>query len=215
MDNVTLRPETPGDYRETEIMMREAFWNVYAPGCCEHFVLHCLRKSRQFVPELATVAVHNGRIVGAAACMRSLIATDAHTQREVLCLGPIAVSPRCQRGGIGRQLIAHTCSVAQALGFKAILLCGDPAYYARSGFVPAEQFGIRTADDWYAAALQARELCPEALAGAGGRFVEDPAYEVRPEDAEAFDRDFPRKEKTADTPSQRRFAEVVAMRRKA
>lgn len=40
---ITIRTEEPKDYRTTENLTREAFWNVYRPGCMEHYVLHCFR----------------------------------------------------------------------------------------------------------------------------------------------------------------------------
>ena len=47
-----IRLETPADHAEVEYLVRESFWNVYRPGCLEHYVLHCLRKDKAFVPEL-------------------------------------------------------------------------------------------------------------------------------------------------------------------
>ena len=96
-----------------------------------------------------------------------------------------------------------------------MLLCGDPAYYGRRGFVPAEQLGIRTADDAYAAALQACELFEGALAGVAGRYVEDAVYEVDEDAAMVYDQAFPAKERISGTPSQQRFAYLVGQRRSA
>ena len=104
---------------------------------------------------------------------------------------------------------------AKALGFQAILLLGDPAYYGRQGFRPAEELGIRTADGCYADALQVCVLTEGALSGAAGRYLEDPIYEVDLDAAADFDRQFPPKEPLADTPAQLRFREVAGRRRKA
>ena len=91
-------------------------------------------------------------------CLRSFIRGDDGVRREVLTLGPIGVLPEYQRRGIGGALIERTAEIARGMGFRAILLCGDPDYYARRGFVPAESFCIRNAENMYADALQAREL---------------------------------------------------------
>lgn len=211
MDEIRLRSETPADYRDTELVTREAFWNRYAPGCCEHYLLHVLRGSPAFVPELDIVAEHRGRIVGNVVSVRASIRGDDGAQYEALTLGPVSVLPQYQRRGIGRRLIERTLSLAREAGFRAVLLCGDPDYYLRRGFIPAETLDIRTADNLYAAALHVCELYPGALAGAAGRYVEHAIYDIDPSEAEAFDRQFPVKEKIADTPSQKRFQEVAAL----
>ena len=191
-----LRTEQPADYRETENVTREAFWNLYSPGCCEHYLLH-------------------GRIVGNVVSLRAVLHGDDGTDCEVLSLGPISVLPECQRQGIGGRLISRTRELARELGFRALLLCGDPDYYLYQGFVPAEMLGIRTADNMYAMALHVCELYDGALSGIRGRYVEDSIYDIDPSAAEAFDREFPAKGKVVGTESQRRFDEIVVVRRPA
>lgn len=213
--DIELRLQQPADYRETEIVTREAFWNHFSPGCNEHYLLHIMRGSPAFLPQLDVVAVHNGRIVGNIVYMKAVIQGDDGKAYEVLSLGPISVLPEYQRKGVGRKLIAHTRRLACKMGFRAILLCGDPAYYGRQGFEAAERFGIRTADNMYAAALQACELYENALSGIKGRYIEDAVYEVDETAAAVFDRDFPAKEKISGTPSQKRFEEIVAMQKSA
>lgn len=123
--------------------------------------------------------------------------------------------PVYQNAGAGAALIERSKDVARSLGFSALLLCGYPAYYGRSCFVPAESRGIRTADDAYAAALQACELSEGALAGAAGRYVEDAVYEVDEDAAMMYDQAFPAKERISGTPSQQRFAYLAGQRRNA
>ena len=163
-----LRTEQPADYRETENVTREAFWNLYSPGCCEHYLLHVMRDSPAFVPELDLVAERDGRIVGNVVSLRAVLHGDDGTDCEVLSLGPISVLPECQRQGIGGRLISRTRELARELGFRALLLCGDPDYYLYQGFVPAEMLGIRTADNMYAMALHVCELYDGALSAFGG-----------------------------------------------
>ncbi len=210
-----LRTEQPADYRETENVTREAFWNLYSPGCCEHYLLHVMRDSPAFVPELDLVAERDGRIVGNVVSLRAVLHGDDGTVCEVLSLGPISVLPECQRQGIGGRLISWTRELARELGFRALLLCGDPDYYLYQGFVPAEMLGIRTADNMYAMALHVCELYDGALSGIRGRYVEDSIYDIDPSAAEAFDREFPAKGKVVGTESQRRFDEIVVVRRPA
>ena len=211
---VTLRTTQPADYLDTEHVTREAFWNQYAPGCCEHYLLHTMRQAPAFMRELDFVAVAEGRIVGNAVCVKASILTDGGQRyNDVLTLGPISVLPAFQRRGIGRKLITHTRTVATSMGYRAILLCGDPAYYTQVGFTAAECFGIRTSDNLYAAALHACPLYEGALADAAGRYYEDSLYYIDLTLAETFDRQFPPLEKLEGTPSQKRFEKIVAMQK--
>lgn len=213
--NIHLRLEQLSDYRETENVVREAFWNHFSPGCDEHYLLHIMRDSPAFVPELNVVAVVDDKIVGNIVYAKSIIRADNGNEYEVLSLGPIAVLPEYQSKGIGGRMIEYTRQLAREMGFRAILLCGDPDYYLRQGFVPAETLGIRTGDNMYATALHVCELYEGALADAKGCYFEDPIYEIDEAAAIEFDKNFPLKEKITGTPSQKRFDEIVVMRREA
>ena len=210
-----IRLERPADYRETETITREAFWNHYSPGCNEHYLLHIMRDHPAFLPELDFVATDGGKIVGNIVYLRTIIEGDDGNKYDVLSLGPISVLPEYQRRGIGGRLIEHSRQQAREMPYRAILLYGDPDYYSRQDFVSAESLGIRTMDDMYAAALQVCVLHENALSGIAGRYIEDAIYEVDESAAEAFDKGFPRKEKISGTPSQKRFEMMVAMRKKA
>lgn len=211
---IALRTAQPADYAGTEHVTREAFWNYYVPGCNEHYLLHIMRGSLSFIPELDVVAVHGGRIVGNIVYAASVIRTDDGKEYEVLGMGPIAVLPEYQRRGIGRRMIGYTKDRAREMGFRAIFLYGDPDYYSRCGFVPAETLGIRTADNMCAAALQACELQRDSLSGLKGRYVEAAVYHMDEKRAAEFDRHFPAKKKLSGTPSQKRFQQIAAMRKK-
>ena len=170
------------------------FWNLFRPGCDEHYLVHILRGSDAFIPELDYVAELNGKLAGSILYAHSLILLDAGGELPVITFGPVSVAPRYQRQGIGRALIEHTAALAGQMGYPAVLIFGDPAYYSRVGFLPAKRFGIASSDNEYCAALQARELTPGALQNARGRFAEDPVYHMDPAAAEAFDQTFPPKE---------------------
>ena len=142
-------------------------------------------------------------------CLRSFIRGDDGVRREVLSLGPIGVLPEYQRGGIGAALIERTAEIARGMGFHAILLCGDQDYYARRGFVPAESFGIRNAENMYADALHARELYDGALAEAAGIYFEDEIYNIDETLAAEYDKLFPPKEAVGGTETQKKFETMV------
>lgn len=210
MQPIQLRPERPADHRAVEELTRDAFWNLFSPGCVEHYLTHILRSSPDFVEELDYVAACGDTVAGSILYTRASILLDNGGKREVLCFGPLAVAPAYQRQGIGRQLIRRTAQLARELGYAAILILGDPDYYSRCGFVPAERFAIGTAGDVYLDSLQAMELQPGALSGCTGTFQESPSYEVDPEEARRFDESFPPRERRSGLPSQERFAQLVA-----
>ena len=206
-------PERPADYRENENVTREAFWNCYVPGCDEHYLLHIMRDSSAFVPELDFIAIYDGKIVGNVICAKSMIKSNNGSECETLGLGPISVLPEYQNKGIGGRLIAHTKQIARNMGYRAILLYGDPLYYSRHGFVQAENFDIRTSDNMYADPLQVCELYENALSGITGCYFEDKVYEIDEAAAAEFDKTFPQKEKVEGTASQKRFLELLGSRK--
>ena len=213
MTDIAIRLEQPADYRETEEMVREAFWNLYSPGCSEHYLLHVMRNSPGFVHELDFVACSEGRIVGSAVFMESYILGDDGARHGVLTMGPLAVLPSMQRKGIGRMLTGHARTAAAEKGFRAIILCGDPGYYRKIGFTEAERYGIRTSGNKYFAALHVCPLREDAMTGLSGRYFENGIYSVDDAEAAAFDRQFTSRELIAGTPSQKRFEEVLAMQK--
>lgn len=176
-------------------------------------MLHVLRTCEAFIPELDLVAEVDGKIVGNIVYTKAKIACDDGIKRGVLSFGPLSVLPEYWGMGIGSELIRHTLELAKAADHKGVLIYGDASYYHRFGFVPAERFGIGTAEDMYLESLQALELSDGALEGCSGRFFEDAAYDVDPNAAEAFDKTFPAKELRDDLPSQKRFRDLVRMRR--
>lgn len=211
--DIVLRLETPEDYASVESLTRDAFWNVHVPGCSEHYLVHVLRDAEAFVPELDFVALHDSKIVGNIMYAKSLIEGDDGEKHPVLTFGPVSVAPLMQRQGIGGMLIRHSLERARELGFTAVLIYGDPGFYGRFGFLPAESFQIGTADNFYADALQALELTPGALKNCAGRFFEGPAYDVDEAAAAAFDERFLKKGLKDDLPSQRRFRELLKLRK--
>jgi predicted N-acetyltransferase YhbS len=206
---IELRPEGSADFRAVEELTRNAFWNHHAPGCDEHYLAHILRESSDFVPELDYVAVHDGKVVGNIMYTRAKIVLDRSGEREVLCFGPLAVDPAFQGQGVGGALIERTKTLSRELGYKAILIFGDPEYYSRFGFIPAERYGVGTSWGVYIISLQALELQPGALEDCAGYFQESGDYQIDPEASAAFDKGFPPKEKVSGLPSQERFQWII------
>ncbi len=193
--SLLLRLENQSDYEEVENLTREAFWDLYQPGCDEHLVAHKLRKVSAFIPALDFVAVQDDRIVGNIMYSKAKVVDSEGVAHEVITFGPLSVLPSLQKKGIGSSLIAHTKELAQRMGYKAIVIFGSPEYYHRFGFVNAQDFGITTSDGANFDAFMAMELSADSLQGITGRFFEDTVFHVEKEELEAFERKFPYKEK--------------------
>jgi len=205
--DLLLRRENPRDFAVVENLTREAFWNLFAPGCDEHYLTHLLRGSEDFVPELDFVAEVDGIVVGNIMYARSSIHSEQGEIHPVLTFGPVSVLPSWQGRGIGSKLIKHTMSLATELGHEAVVIYGDPEFYRRFGFVSAKSCGIKGKNGRYSPALQVKELLPDSLRGISGIFYEAAVYEVDATAAALFDARFPPKEK-AFKPSQQRFLEL-------
>jgi putative acetyltransferase len=209
--NLSFRQEIPADYRMVEELTREAFWNLYVPGCDEHFVLHNLRRSPDFIPQLDLVAEDNQRIVGHIIYTRGWVRDENSQDLPVLCFGPVSVRPELQKIGVGSALIRYSIDKARSLGFPAIFIYGDPRYYHRFGFHCAEKYDIKTSDGKYAIALLALELIPGSLDQRPGRFVDSPAFQYAQSEFAAFEATFPLREKF-ETESQQVFKFMLSMR---
>ena len=209
--NLIIRNERKEDYGTVEQLVREAFWNLYVPGCSEHFVLHNLRESDDFVPELDFVAEREGQIVGQIVYNRGIIRGEGAEDKEVVTFGPVSVLPALQRRGIGSALIIHTTNLARDMGYPGICIYGDPRYYNRFGFRCGEKYEIKTADDKFAVGLQVLELRQGALDKTSGRFIESAAYAVDETGFAQYDATFPFKEEK-ETESQREFRFLASLR---
>lgn len=200
MEKIIIRLETKKDYRETENMVREAFWDIYRPGCNEHLILHKLRKVPAFIEELDFVACDinkNVRIVGNIVYSEAKIINSQNQEYSVLCMGPLSVLPSYQGKGIGSLLVNKSLQKAKLLDYKAVILFGDPEYYHRFGFENAKKHNIETSQGENFDAFMALELYDDSLDGIQGKFIEDPVFQIESEELELFEKEFPNKEKHA------------------
>jgi predicted N-acetyltransferase YhbS len=204
---IKLRPEEEKDYRLVEELTREAFWNVNFPGCAEHLLIHNLRKAREFIKKLDFVAIHNNKIVGNIVYVEAKVKNN-DKEYTVLTFGPLSVLPEYQDKGIGGKLINHTIKLSKEMGYKAIIIYGDPEYYKRFGFKESKEYNITNKDKKYPAALLVFELYSKALNGIKGIFDEGKIYEIDEKEFEEFDKGFNKKEKGV-TKSQERFMEIA------
>ena len=197
-NDYTIRLERPEDYREVENLVRESFWNVYRPGCSEHYVIHVLRDDPAFVKELDFVMEQNGELIGQNMFMSTVINADDGRVIPVLTMGPIGITPELKRKGYGKKLLDYSLEKAAAMGFGAVLFEGNIGFYGHSGFTYARSFGIRYhdlpegADDSF---FLCKELIPGFLHGITGVYQTPRGYYVDDADVEKFDKAFPHKEK--------------------
>ncbi|MBQ9517255.1 MAG: N-acetyltransferase [Eubacterium sp.] len=197
-EDYKIRAEKAEDYREVENLVRESFWNVYRPGCSEHYVIHVLRDDPAFVKELDFVMEQDGCLIGQNMFMKTVINSDDGKDIPVLTMGPICITPDLKRKGYGKKLLDYSLEQAAKLGFGAVLFEGNIDFYGKSGFDFARKFGIRYhdlpdgADDSF---FLCRELIPGYLDGITGVYQTPQGYYVNDEDVDEFDKTFPPKEK--------------------
>ena len=199
--NIVIRKETEEDRRAVESLVRESFWNVYRPGCLEHYVLHRLRDDPAFVPELDFVMERDGVVIGQNVFVRAVIRSDDGRDIPIMTMGPICIAPEFKRQGYGKRLLDFSLEKAAAFGCGALCFEGNIGFYGKSGFAHARDFGIRYhglpegADDSF---FLCRELVPGYLSGITGVYATPQCYfvaEREPDAFASFDAQFPRKEK--------------------
>ena len=198
MANIIIRHETKDDYRNVENLTRESFWNVYRPGCTEHYVLHCYRNDPAFVPELDFIMELDGKLIGQIIFVRSEIDCDDGHRLPIMTFGPIGIAPEYKRRGYGKRLLDYSMEKARKMGTGALAITGNILFYGKSGFVPAKTKNIRYADDPDADYFLIKELIPGFLNGVSGSYKDPEGYFVCEKDPEAFERfeaTFPKKEK--------------------
>ena len=196
--NIIIRLETKDDYKNVENLTRESFWNVYQPGCMEHYVLHCYRDDSAFVPELDFVMEFGGELIGQVIYVRSEIECDDGKKVPIMTFGPISIAPKYKRQGYGKRLLDYSTEKACKLGVGALAITGNILFYGKSGFVPAKTKGVRYADDPEAEYFLIKELIPGFLDGVSGTYKDPEGYFVCEKDPEGFaqfEAAFPEKQK--------------------
>ena len=204
MEKYTIRLELPTEQREVENLVRESFWNVYRPGCLEHYVLHCLRHDDAFIPELNFVmevideTTRQPKLIGQSICMHASITTDDGGTLPIITLGPIGIHPDYKRQGYGKALLDHVLAKAAAMGFGAMCFEGNIDFYGKSGFTYASRFGIRyhgLPEGEDASCFLCKELCQGYLDCITGEYATPQGYFVDEAECEEFDKLFPPRQK--------------------
>ena len=198
MENLIIRNEKREDYRAVENLIRESFWNVYRPGCLEHYVIHKLRDDAAFIPELSFVMELDGKIIGQNVFMKANIKADDGRDIPIMTMGPICIANELKRKGFGKILLDYSLEKAKEFGCKAICFEGNIDFYGKSGFEFASNFGIRyhgLPEGEDASFFLCKELEEGYLDGITGEYAPPQGYFVDEDEAEVFDKNFPPKEK--------------------
>ena len=162
-----IRPETTKGYTLIDRLVRDSFATAaVSDGTEQDLVLH-LRAGRDYLPELALTAWEGEQLIGYLMFTRFAVPELARPVKALLA-APLAVLPGWQRQRVGTALMRRGLEDGRRMGFDAVFLLGDPAYYSRHGFLPAGSFGIREETDLPAQYVQACPLYPGALDGAEG-----------------------------------------------
>lgn len=207
--NINIRHERPEDEHTVEQITREAFWNLYCPGCNEHLIVHSLRKHPDFIPELSFVIELDGEIAGSIFYSHSKVVDDDGVEHKTITFGPVSILPHLHRKGLGRTLITHSIDEAKRQGYSAIIIGGFPYHYATYGFEGAKKYSICLPDGNCYTGIMALPLFDGALDNVKGCVHFSEALEPDESAFAEFDKKFPHKEK-AVTESQAEFEKAVS-----
>ncbi len=201
---LNIRNERESDYKIVEDITRKAFYNVYVPGCMEHYLVHIMRGHEDFIPELDFVIELDGQIVGNIMYTKAKLTDEAGAEKEIVTFGPVSILPKYQRKGYGKMLIEHSLKRAAELGYEAVVIMGSPANYVGSGFQCCRKYNICVEKEKYPAAMLVKELKPGALDGKLWFYSDSPVMNVDEREAQAFDDGLEKMEKKW-MPSQEAF----------
>lgn len=191
-----IRLEEKNDYYVNENLTREAFWNVYQPGCYEHYILHKIRNDKSYVKELSYVIEEKGKLVASIVYAKGKV-TNGKDEKEILLFGPVSVLPEYQGAGYGSKLIKYTLKLAKKMGYPAVIITGKPEFYNKLGFKPASKYniyykGLENTENPY---LMIKVLNRRKIKSIYGVYSEPSVYLVNKEEVEEFDKKFPYKKK--------------------
>ena len=193
--NIMILNENKADFRKVEDITRNAFWNLFVPGCSEHYLVHIMRDHEDFIKELDLVAVINEKVVGNIMYMKSHVTNEIGETMETITFGPVCVHPSYQKNGIGTTLIKKSIEIAIKNNHKAILIHGHPHNYCKYGFKSSKDFNVGNKEGKYPYSLLALELEKGVFNDHTWKYYGSEAYDLDEGKAEEFDKLFTKKVK--------------------
>ncbi|WP_026395595.1 GNAT family N-acetyltransferase [Acetobacterium malicum] len=205
MDKVIkIRNEEESDYQRVEELTRKSFWNLYIPGCNEHYLVHVMRSHKDFLPELDLVIEVDNQIIGNIMYTKAKLLDESGAEKDILTFGPVCILPEYQRKGYGKKLIEYSFEQAAALGYDVIVIFGNPNNYVSRGFRSCKRYNICLENGTYPTAMMVKELKPGVLDGRKWVYHQSPVFEIDEQEAERFDAGLESLEKKYQ-PSQEEF----------
>lgn len=193
--NINIRLETKDDYKKVEELTREAFWNLYMPGCDEHYLCHIMRDHNDFIKELDYIVEIDGKVIASIMYTKSYLFSDDNIKVEIVSFGPLCVHPDYQRKGIGTALIVKTINLVEKLNIPAIVIYGDPHNYCKHGFKNGLDYQVSNLDGEYPLGLLVLELQPGFFGQNKWKISQSDVFKYDHEEALEFDKKFKEKEK--------------------
>lgn len=184
---LTIRNETQADRQIVEDITRRAFYNLYVPGCGEHYLVHIMRDHPDFIPELDLVAELDGQVIGNVMYTRATLTDEAGAVKDILTFGPVSIAPEHQRKGYGKQLLEHSFRRAAELGWDAIVIFGSPANYVGRGFKSCKKFNVCLEGGRFPSAMMVKELREGALDGRKWIYRDSPVMVIDEAEARRYD----------------------------
>ncbi|WP_438454490.1 GNAT family N-acetyltransferase [Vibrio alginolyticus] len=192
---MNIRLETKNDHTQVEELTREAFWNLYFPGCSEHYLCHILREHQDFIKELTYVVELDGKIVASIMYTHSYLISDDGEKIQTMSFGPLCVHPDYQRKGIGSVLVETTKLLAKNMGAPAITIYGDPHNYCKYGFKNGIDYKVSNMSGEYPLGLLVLELKPGFFGDKKWKMQQSDVFNFEQGEANEFDQRFKVKEK--------------------
>jgi len=199
-----IRNEKEADYARVEEITRKSFWNLYIPGCNEHYLVHIMRSHKDFLPELALVIEVDNQIIGNIMYTKAKLIDDSGEEKDILTFGPVCILPEYQRMGYGKTLMVYSFEQAAALGYDVIVIFGNPNNYVSRGFKSCKRYNVCLEDGTFPSAMMVKELKPDVLPGRKWVYHQSPVFEIDDLEAERFDESLEHLEKKYQ-PSQEEF----------
>jgi len=192
---MNIRLENNNDYLNVEELTRDAFWNLYRPGCDEHYLCHILREHKDFIRELDYIVELNGKIVASIMYSYSMLIGEDNEIIKTVSFGPLCVHPEYQRKGIATALIEKTKTIVKGMDIPAIIIYGDPHNYCKHGFRNGIDYQVSNMNGEYPLGLLVLELKEGFFGGKKWKIKQSDVFSFDEEKAIEYDKKFPIKEK--------------------